>query len=56
MLHVAFGKECDEWLGLPQGCPSSALIPIGWPEIPYRRPVRRSVDTCLFFERYGGAA
>ncbi len=51
-VHLAFGKECDEWLGLPPTCPTCALLPIGWPAIPYRRPERRSVDACLFFERY----
>jgi nitroreductase len=53
-VHTAFGAEVDAWLGLPDGCPTCALLPIGWPEGKYGRPVRRSVDTCLFFERYGG--
>jgi nitroreductase len=52
-LHVGFGREVDEWLGLPPGCPSCALLPIGWPVGRYGRPVRRSVDECLFFERFG---
>lgn len=51
-LHTAFGKEVDEWLGLPEGCPTCAMLPIGWPEQKYSRPPRRSVDTCLFWERY----
>ena len=38
------------WLGLPPNCPSAALLPIGWPIGRYSRPVRRSVDDCLFFE------
>ena len=42
-LHVAFGKEVDEWLGLPAGCPSCAMLPIGWPVGRYGRPQRRSV-------------
>ena len=50
-LHRSFGVACDEWLGLPEGCPSCALIPIGWPIGRYGRPPRRSVDECLFWER-----
>jgi nitroreductase len=53
-VHLAFGAEVDAWLGLPAGCPTCALLPIGWPVGAYRRPTRRSVDTCLFFDRYEG--
>jgi nitroreductase len=51
-LHRGFGEECDRWLGLPPECPTCALLPIGWPIGRYGRPPRRSVDECLFFERY----
>ena len=51
-LHLADGREVDAWLGLPEGCPTCALIPIGWPRGSYRRPERRPVDDCLFWERY----
>ncbi|MBI1816718.1 MAG: nitroreductase family protein [Deltaproteobacteria bacterium] len=51
-VHTAFGKEIDAWLDLPENCPTCAMLPIGWPQIPYRRPLRRSIDTCLFFERF----
>jgi nitroreductase len=51
-VHTAFGPEIDQWLGLPENCPSCALLPIGWPRGVYRRPLRRSIDQCLFFERY----
>jgi nitroreductase len=51
-LHTTFGKEVDEWLGLPSGCPTCAMLPIGWPVGRYSRPPRRSIDTCLFFERF----
>lgn len=51
-LHRGFGEECDRWLGLPPECPTCALLPIGWPLGRYGRPPRRSVDECLFFERY----
>jgi nitroreductase len=51
MMQLAFHRELDEWLGLEPERPSAALIPIGWPLQPYKRPVRRSVDDCLFWER-----
>lgn len=54
-LHTAFGKEVDAWLGLPDNAPTCALLPIGWPRGKYAPPHRRSVDTCLFFERYDAA-
>ncbi len=50
-VHLAFREELDRYLGLPAEQPSCALLPIGWPEVAYRRPVRRSIDACLFFER-----
>ncbi|HVO27857.1 MAG TPA: nitroreductase family protein [Candidatus Margulisiibacteriota bacterium] len=53
-MHTAFGKELDEWLGLPPNCPTCALLPIGWPRGKYGRPNRRPVDICLFFERWDG--
>jgi len=53
-IHQAFGREIDAWLGLPEGCPTCALLPIGWPIGRYGRPDRRSVDACLFYERYEG--
>ena len=52
MLHKTFGKEIDAWLGLSDETPSEALIPIGWPRIPYRRPVRKSVDEVLSWEKF----
>jgi nitroreductase len=52
-LHTAFGKELDAWLGLPEGCPTCALLPIGWPLGTYGRPERRPVDECLFWQSYG---
>ena len=51
-LHRSFGEECDAWLGLPETCPSCALLPIGWPRGRFGRPPRRSVDELLFWERY----
>ena len=53
-IHLSFREEVDRWLGLPENRPSIAMLPIGWPAVPYRRPVRRSIDECLFFERYTG--
>lgn len=51
-LHTAFRGELDEYLGLPEKIPSCALIPIGWPIGKYGTPPRRSVDSCLMFERF----
>ncbi|HXQ23159.1 MAG TPA: nitroreductase family protein [Candidatus Acidoferrales bacterium] len=51
-VHTAFGKELDEWLGLPPTCPTCALLPIGWPRGKYGRPERRPVDACLSYERW----
>ena len=51
-LHRSFGEECDRFLGLPEGCPSCALLPIGWPAGKHGRPPRRSVDESLHFEAF----
>lgn len=51
-LHRSFGEECDRFLGLPEECPTCALLPLGWPRGRYGRPPRRPVDESLFFERY----
>ena len=51
-VHRAFGDEIDRFLGLPEHSPTCALLPIGWPQGRYGRPPRRSVDECLFFERF----
>jgi nitroreductase len=51
-LHRSFGEECDRFLGLPEGCPSCALLPIGWPLGRYGRPPRRPIDECFFLDRY----
>lgn len=51
-VHRSFGEECDRFLGLPEGCPTVALLPIGWPKGRYGRPPRRPVDECLHWERY----
>ena len=53
-LHRSFGEELDAKLGLPDNCPTAALIPIGWPLGRYGRPPRRSIDECLWFDRYQG--
>lgn len=54
-VHTAFQREIDDFLGLSPDTPSCALLPIGWPIGRYGRPPRRSVDECLFWERYSGA-
>lgn len=50
-IHTEFGAECDRRLGLPEDCPSCAMLPLGWPAVPYKRPARRSIDECFFVER-----
>jgi nitroreductase len=51
-MHRSFGRECDEWLGLPEGCPTAALLPIGWPLGKFGQPPRRPVDESLHWEAY----
>jgi nitroreductase len=51
-LHMAFHAEIDAYLGLPPEQPSCAMLPIGWPLGKYGRPPRRSVDECLYWERF----
>jgi nitroreductase len=51
-VHRVFGREIDDYLGLPESIPSVALLPLGWPEIPYKRPVRKTIDECFFTERF----
>jgi nitroreductase len=55
-LHIAFANEIDPWLGLPPERPSCAMLPIGWPVGRYGRPPRKSVDACLFWERFDADA
>jgi nitroreductase len=50
-VHRIFQREVDDYLGLPENVPSCALLPIGWPKLPYKRPERKAVDTCLSWER-----
>ncbi len=52
--HLAKGKEIDGMLGLPENCPSIALIPIGWPLGKYGQPTRRSIDDCFFVDEFNG--
>jgi nitroreductase len=51
-VHLAYREEIDRFLGLPKETPSCALLPIGWPQGHYGKPPRRSVDECLYFERF----
>jgi nitroreductase len=51
-LHRSFGAECDRFLGLPESCPSCALLPLGWPLGRYGRPPRRPVDECFYVDRF----
>ncbi|MFP6665071.1 MAG: nitroreductase family protein [Deltaproteobacteria bacterium] len=51
-LTRSFRDELDPWLGLPPEQPSCAMLPIGWPKVPHRKPIRRSIDDCLHFETF----
>ena len=51
-VHRMYGKEIDEYLGLPEKLPSSAMLPIGWPQGRYGRPDRKPVDERLFIDRF----
>ncbi len=55
-VHRVFGREIDDYLGLPERIPSSALLPIGWPKGRYGQPRRKPVDDKLFFDRFDAAA
>jgi len=55
-LHRSFGDELDRWLGLPEKCPTCALLPIGWPLGRYGRPPRLPIEESLHWERYEGGA
>jgi len=52
-LHRSFGDECDRFLGLPEGCPSCALLPLGWPLGRYGPTTRRPVREVVSIDRYG---
>jgi nitroreductase len=54
-VHRAFGAEIDAYLGLPEDRQTCALLPIGWPLGRYGRPPRKSVDACLFWERFAAS-
>jgi nitroreductase len=51
-VHLTFGRELDAWLGLPDNCPTCAMLPIGWPVGGFWRPPRKPVDDCLSWERF----
>jgi nitroreductase len=55
-VHRVFQREIDDYLGLPEEVPSSALIPIGWPKGRYGRPDRKPVDEKLFVDRFDPSA
>ena len=55
-LHRAFGKECDQMLGLPENIPSAVMLPIGWPLGKHGVPPREPVDGKLFFNAFDPAS
>ncbi len=50
-VHRTYGREIDEYLGLPEDTPSSALIPIGWPIGKHGVPPRVPIDEKLHWEK-----
>ena len=54
-VHRTFGAEIDTYLGLPEGTPSSALIPIGWPVGKHGVPPRTPIDEKLHWEKVDSA-
>lgn len=51
-LHRTFGAEIDAYLGLSEKTPSSALIPIGWPQGRHGVPPREPIDEKLHWEKF----
>ena len=51
-VHRTYGAEIDEYLGLSEKTPSSALIPIGWPRGKHGVPPRTPIDEKLHWEMF----
>jgi len=51
-VHRTYQREIDDYLGLPEETPSSALLPIGWPQGRHGVPPRTPVDEKLHWERF----
>ena len=50
-VHRTFQREIDDYLGLPEDTPTSALIPIGWPMGKHGQPPRTPIDEKLHWEK-----
>lgn len=55
-VHRVFGREIDDYLGLPEKIPTAALVPIGWPVGRYGQPARIPVDERLFIDKFDPSA
>jgi nitroreductase len=51
--HMAYGKEVDAVLGLPDGVTSFAILPVGYPEGRFGPVARRPLDTFAHQETWG---
>ena len=52
-LHMMFGAEIDEKLGVPPEYANIALIPMGYPKGRWGRPERKPALSVTFWERWG---
>ncbi|MDD9934294.1 MAG: nitroreductase family protein [Myxococcales bacterium] len=51
-VHRMYQLEIDDYLGLPERIPSSAMLPIGWPVGRYGKPRRKPVEQVLCYDRF----
>jgi len=52
-LHRVREKEVRDLLGIPDGWETMALIPLGWPAVPFGPVRRRPVEEVTYWERWG---
>ncbi len=52
-LHVGFEPALKALLGVPATVDVVAMVPLGYPAGPFRRPRRKPVDAVTFLDRWG---
>jgi nitroreductase len=55
-LHMRYGAEINERLGVPPEYENAALIPLGYPKGKWDRPVRKPALEITFWEKWGGTS